>query len=37
MDHRAVWPLIDGIGGKVNLQETVLEVPAQYVVTKGNA
>jgi regulator of protease activity HflC (stomatin/prohibitin superfamily) len=30
-------PFIDGIGRKVNVQETVLEVPAQNVITKDNA
>jgi regulator of protease activity HflC (stomatin/prohibitin superfamily) len=30
-------PFIDGIGHKVNVQETVLEVPAQNVITKDNA
>jgi regulator of protease activity HflC (stomatin/prohibitin superfamily) len=30
-------PFIDGIGRKVNVQETVLEIPAQNVITKDNA
>lgn len=30
-------PFIDGIGHKVNVQETVLEIPAQNVITKDNA
>jgi regulator of protease activity HflC (stomatin/prohibitin superfamily) len=30
-------PFIDTIGRKVNVQETVLEVPAQNVITKDNA
>ncbi len=32
-----VNPFIDAIGRKVNVQETVLEVPAQNVITKDNA
>lgn len=34
---RVINPLIDSIGRKVNVQETVLEIPAQYVITKDNA
>lgn len=30
-------PFIDAIGRKVNMQETVLEVPAQNVITRDNA
>ena len=30
-------PFIDRIGQKVNVQETVLEIPAQNVITKDNA
>ena len=30
-------PFIDRIGHKVNVQETVLEIPAQNVITKDNA
>jgi regulator of protease activity HflC (stomatin/prohibitin superfamily) len=30
-------PFIDGIGRKVNVQETVLEIPPQNVITKDNA
>lgn len=32
-----VNPFIDRIGHKVNVQETVLEIPAQNVITKDNA
>ncbi|HVB16755.1 MAG TPA: SPFH domain-containing protein [Stellaceae bacterium] len=34
---RLLNPFIDGIGRKVNVQETVLEIPAQNVITKDNA
>ena len=34
---RIVNPFIDSIGHKLNVQETVLEIPAQYVITKDNA
>jgi regulator of protease activity HflC (stomatin/prohibitin superfamily) len=30
-------PFIDGIGRRVNVQETVLEIPAQNVISKDNA
>src|SRR5215469_8972112 len=34
---RLINPFIDRIGHKVNVQETVLEIPAQNVITKDNA
>jgi regulator of protease activity HflC (stomatin/prohibitin superfamily) len=34
---RLVNPFTDAIGRKVNVQETVLEIPAQQVITKDNA
>ena len=34
---RLVNPFIDRIGHKLNVQETVLEIPAQNVITKDNA
>ncbi|HEX5455658.1 MAG TPA: SPFH domain-containing protein [Stellaceae bacterium] len=34
---RFINPFIDRIGQKVNVQETVLEIPAQNVITKDNA
>jgi regulator of protease activity HflC (stomatin/prohibitin superfamily) len=34
---RVVNPFIDKIGRRINVQETVLEVPAQNVITKDNA
>lgn len=34
---RLINPFIDGIGHKINVQETVLEIPAQNVITRDNA
>src|SRR5205807_10132106 len=34
---RLINPFIDRIGRKLNVQETVLEIPAQNVITKDNA
>ncbi len=34
---RIVNPFIDRIGRRINVQETVLEIPAQNVITKDNA
>jgi regulator of protease activity HflC (stomatin/prohibitin superfamily) len=34
---RLLNPFIDGVGRKINVQETVLEIPAQNVITKDNA
>src|SRR3954453_335924 len=34
---RLINPFIDRVGRKVNVQETVLEIPAQNVITKDNA
>jgi regulator of protease activity HflC (stomatin/prohibitin superfamily) len=34
---RVINPFIERIGRKVNVQETVLEIPAQNVITKDNA
>lgn len=34
---RLINPFIDSIGHKVNVQETVLEIPPQNVITKDNA
>jgi regulator of protease activity HflC (stomatin/prohibitin superfamily) len=34
---RLLNPFIDAVGRKINVQETVLEIPAQNVITKDNA
>jgi regulator of protease activity HflC (stomatin/prohibitin superfamily) len=34
---RLINPFIDRVGRKINVQETVLEIPAQSVITKDNA
>jgi regulator of protease activity HflC (stomatin/prohibitin superfamily) len=34
---RLINPFIEGIGRKVNVQETVLEIPPQNVITRDNA
>ncbi len=34
---RLINPFIDKIGRRINVQETVLEIPAQNVITKDNA
>jgi regulator of protease activity HflC (stomatin/prohibitin superfamily) len=34
---RLINPFTDAVGHKVNVQETVLEIPAQNVITKDNA
>jgi regulator of protease activity HflC (stomatin/prohibitin superfamily) len=34
---RLINPFIDRVGRKLNVQETVLEIPAQNVITKDNA
>jgi len=34
---RLINPFIDRIGRKLNVQETVLEIPPQNVITKDNA
>src|SRR5262245_11102449 len=34
---RLINPFIDSVGHRINVQETVLEVPQQNVITKDNA
>ena len=34
---RIINPFIDRVGRRINVQETVLEIPAQNVITKDNA
>src|SRR4029078_12014268 len=34
---RLINPFIDGIGHKINVQETVLEIPAQDLITMDNS
>jgi regulator of protease activity HflC (stomatin/prohibitin superfamily) len=34
---RVINPFIDRVGRKINVQETVLEIPAQNVITRDNA
>jgi regulator of protease activity HflC (stomatin/prohibitin superfamily) len=34
---RLINPFTDRIGRRLNVQETVLEIPPQYVITKDNA
>ena len=34
---RLINPFIDRVGRRINVQETVLEIPAQNVITRDNA